>query len=231
MIPKIFLFFALIFYSNCINVFTEVPIDKGSMTSLSTSVNDTTYFYIALQKSDIAGVIYFHITDKNYNLNFNNIQTCYTISEPNLDSTIADCEGDWNDLTPYEKVEDNNPKDYFYKHAYIPHINTRYLIVKYSGQNEDGELKAESSLTDLYEKLKEILDTALSVLAIIGIVIGSIIGGIIVLGIICVVIAACIRKYEKPKEEAENTDSNPTIEIPDKADEPLNTQTDGETQN
>ena len=192
MIPNIILFSALILCSNCINIFTEVKIDKGSMTSLNTSVNDTTFFYITLQNSDIAGIIYFHITDKNYNLNFNNIQTCYAIKEANLDSTIAKCEDDWNELTPYEKIEENNPKEYFYRHAYIPYTSERYLIVKYSGKNEDGELKAESSLTDLYAKLKDLLDSALSVLAIVGIVFGSIIGGCLVLGLICGFLGYCL---------------------------------------
>lgn len=222
MMPNIVLFSSLILCSNCLNIFTEVKIDKGSMTSLNTSINDTTFFYITLQNSDIAGIIYFHITDKNYNLNFNNIKTCYTIKEANLDSTIADCEGDWKELTPYEKIEENNPKEYFYKHAYIPHTNERYLIVKYSGKNEDGELKAESSLTDIYEKLKDLLDSALSVLAIIGIVIGSIIGALLVLGLICGLIGYFIEKSEKSEKSektTENTDSKPAIEIPDKTDE------------
>ena len=225
MIPNLAIFFALILYSNCTNIFTKIEIDKGSMTSLNTSVNETTFFYITLEKSDIAGIIYFHITDNNYNLKFNNIQTCYTTREAELDSTIAHCDGDWKDLTPYEKIEDSNPKEYFYKHAYIPHIDSRYLIVKYAGENEDGELKAEGSLTDLYEKLKKIVKKALSVLAIIGIVIGSLIGGFLVLGCICATVLSCINKDKTQEGKTENADSTPVIEIPTKGDEPLTSQT------
>ena len=233
MFLNIILFFFLISYSNCANIITEIIIDSEAMTPLNTSLNDTTYFYMTLEKSDIAGVVYFYITDKNYNLSYDNIQVCYTTSKPTEDSTLSDCE--WKGLSPYEKT-DSNPKEYFYKYNYIPHIYSRYLIAKYYGQNSEGELKAQSSLTDIYQKIKEkvkdIIHGALSVLAIIGIVIGSLVGLCIFCAIIAGIISCCIgEKNIKIDEASEDLNSKPAIEIPDKITETLNVQTTEETQN
>ena len=232
MLKNIILFLVLISFSNCANIIQEIKIDSESMTSLNTTLDFTTYFFMTLENTDIAGMIYFYMTDNNYSLSYNNIKVCYTTDEPNQDSTLSDCE--WKELTPYEKT-DSNPKEYFYKNSYIPSFYKRYLIVRYTGLNPDGELKVQSSLTDLYQKIKEkvkdIIDSALSVLAIIGIVIGSIIGGCLLLACICAIFGAILERGEKAKistEISENPDSKPAIEIPDKPTELLNPQTNEE---
>lgn len=231
MFKKIALFFVLVLFSNCVDIITEIEIDSNTMTTLNTTLEKKTYFYITLAVSDVAGTLYFHLTDKNYTLDYNHLKACYTGDNPKLDKTINDC--DWDEMTPYEK-SDNNPKDYYYKKNYLPHIEKKYLIVLYRGENEDGELKVESSLTDIYQKIKkkakEIGKGFLKVLKIFGIVIGCFVGLVIVVGIIEVIIE-CIKgdKGKTNSEEVEKPISETAVEIPNKDPEPLYNQTSEET--
>ena len=218
----IFLIFALISYSNCEKIITEIEIDSSNMTTLNTTLNFTTYFFMTLSKTDIAGDLYFHITDKDYELNFDDLKICITTDDPKEDSTLSEC--DWEKLKPYEKT-DSDPKHYFYKYRFSPDIRSRNFIVEYSGKNSTGELEVESSLTDIFEKIKDLIDdvadTALSVLAIIGIVIGSFIGFCFLLAFIAAILSCCKQKdstFEEPNSKAE-------IEIPDKPILPLDAQT------
>ena len=227
MLKCVILSLFLISYSKCRIIMTKVDIDSGSMTTLNTSLTDITYFYMTLEKSDIAGNLYFYFTDNNYTLNINILKVCSTTDDPNIPSTLTDC--DWKDIDPYNKKIDSTPKEYYYKYTYLPNIYPRYIIIKYFGQNSDGELKVKSSLTDLFEKLKDLVDSALPVLAIIGIVIGSIIGFIFVLAIIAGIVTSCIKK--KDDETNENTDSTNKNESYDKGSGLLMQDLTAETQN
>ena len=77
--------------------------------------------------------------------------------------------------------------------------------------------------------MKDLVDSALPVLAIIGIVIGSIIGFIFVLAIIAGIVTSCIKK--KDDETNENTDSTNKNESYDKGDGLLMQDLTAETQN
>jgi len=217
MIINIFLILAIFSYSNCEKIITEIKIDSSNMTILNTTLNCTTYFFMTLSSTKIAGVLFFHITDKDYELNFDDLKICITTDDPKEDSTLSKCE--WEKIKPYEKT-DSAPKHYFYKYNFYPNIYSRHFIVEYSGKNSGGELKVESSLTDIFEKIKDLISdvtsTALSVLAIIGIIFGSLIGLCLLLGLIMAILSCFIKKDTNSKEE---------IEIHDKAIIPLNPQT------
>ena len=85
--------------------------------------------------------------------------------------------------------------------------------MQYTGSNPDGKLGAKASLSDIFDKLKDIVDSALSVLAIIGIVIGSIIGFVLFLGAVCAIIGCCLEKHNKGGLSI-NTKTTTDIEIP-----------------
>ena len=195
MIINIFLILVIISYSNCEKIIKEIKIDSSNMTTLNTTLNYTTYFFMTLSRTDIAGVLFFHIRDLDYELNIDDLKMCITTDDPKKDSTLSEC--DWEKLKPYEKT-DSTPKHYFYKYDFSPNIHSRHFIVKYSGKNSGGELEVESSLTDIFEKIKDLIndvaDTALSVLAIIGIVIGSFIGLCFLLGFILAILSCCKKK-------------------------------------
>ena len=152
MIINIFLIFIIISYSNCEKIITEIKIDSSNMTTLNTTSNFTTYFFMTLSKTDIAGVLFFHIRDQDYELNIDDLKMCITTDDPKKDSTLSECE--WKKIKPYEKT-DSAPKHYFYKYEFSPNLlSSRYFIVIYSGKNSEGELEVESSLTDIFEKIQ-----------------------------------------------------------------------------
>lgn len=219
MIINIFLILAIISYSNCEKIITEIKIDSSNMTTLNTTLNFTTYFFMTLSRTDITGDLFFHFTDKDYQLNLDDLKICITTDDPEENSTLSKCE--WKKLEPYEKKVDSDPKHYFYKYKFNPSIHSRHFIVEYSGKNSDGELKVESSLTNIYEKIKDLIndvaDTALSVLAIIGIIIGSFIGLCLLLGLIGAFLSCC----KKEDITLEETNTTKELEIPDKALIPL----------
>ena len=222
MLRKLLLIAALFLSLNCKNIFTKVEMEGKNMTNLNTTIeNATTYFYTTLGSTKIAGVVYFKITDENYTLNYDNLKACYSIDH----YSELDCLGNWNILELEDKKTDNTVKEYYYKHYYGPYISQRYIIVKYSGKNDTGILKVKCSMTDLLDKVKEILEDALSVLAIIGIIFGACVG----LGCLLAIIIQVVECFKnKNKEEEEKTESSPGIEIPDAntEQEPLNTQND-----
>jgi len=222
MIINIFLIFAIISYSNCEKILTEIKIDSSNMITLNTTLNCTTYFFMTLSSTNIAGVLFFHITDKDYEFNIDDLKICITTDDPKEDSTLSKCE--WEKIKPYEKT-DSAPKHYFYKYNFYPNIYSRHFIVEYSGKNSGGELKVESSLTDIFEKIKDLISnvthTALSVLAIMGIIFGSFIA-LCLLVVSILVILYCLKKRDITSEEPYYKEE---MEIQDKAIIPLNVQT------
>ena len=152
MIKKILFFSILFLYSNCERVLTEVKLGDNEMTNVNTTLNDITYFYTILENSKITGIAYFYLTDRNYSLDYNNLQFCYTSNHPTLSLTYEEC--DFKKVDVSEKKTDSDIKEYSYKYIYIPNTLSRYIIVKYSGENEDGELLVKCSLTDLWEVVK-----------------------------------------------------------------------------
>ena len=149
--------------------------------------------------------------DNNYNLNYDRIKVCYTTHNPTEDWTLSDCS--WDSITTYEQKTDTENKQYFYKYTYYPYFYSRYVLVQYTGTNPDGRLGAKASLSDIFDKLKDIVNSALSILAIIGIVIGSIIGFLLFLAGVCAVVICCLEKHNKGGLSI-NTKSSTDIEIP-----------------
>lgn len=211
MLQKLITFLLLFICSHCLNVFTPVALEKSNFTELNTTLNATTYFYITISASDIGGTVYFEIEDNNYHLNYDRIKVCYTTHNPTEDSTLSDCS--WDSITTYEQKTDTENKQYFYQYTYYPYIYSRNVLVQYTGTNPDGKLGAKASLSDIFDKVKDILDSTLSVLAIIGIVIGSIIGFMLFLGAVCAIIACCLEKHNKGGLSI-NTKTTTDIEIP-----------------
>ena len=169
-------------------------VDYNSMTTLNTT-NTTEYFYMETKNFRKSVFIYLYFKDESFKLNKDNLKYCFTSIPPNEElSCIFDDLGG-----PFATLK---KKHYFYK---ISYNNDGYLIIRYDGKNSNGSLKVRAASDNLYDIIKDTLNTALSILAIIGIIFGSCVG----LALLCGFIGACLSCLSE-KTTSETIEGNKT---------------------
>ena len=137
----ILLFLVFITYSHSIDV--KYVLTDNTLTILNSTINDGYFYFSTTYISH--NYLYLNLFDRDYNLN-NTISYCRTNIRPF--QAISSC----NFISKYYDDNDypGTSKGYFYK---IPLDKSYYLIIKYSGNNSYGTIKARGSFSNLIEKI------------------------------------------------------------------------------
>ena len=137
------LFLVFITYSHSINI-QNVPIGN-SLTYLRASTNED-YFYVSI---DNYYNLYLLLIDYSYSIN--RTYYCNTYSYPSQ-SSIDSC----SFYSLYYDFSDSqiksSGKSYYYKIPVLPRRS--YVIIKYSGSNSYGTIKASGSYTNFLKSIK-----------------------------------------------------------------------------
>ncbi len=185
---KILSILLLITFFNCVaSSMDKVTVDSSSSTTIYPQFYSNNYFYIYNKNSK--STIYFYIRDKDNDLYYDNIYVCFTDTSPDDSNVFNTCANSDRSISKYGTVTDGSYTYYLYKYSYSPY--RRYLIIGYSVKYVSGSLEVQASYSDIDGLVSSLIGTALSVLAIIGIVVGSIIVLSIIITILCCCCACC----------------------------------------
>ena len=133
------LFLVFIPYSYSLQYITLGDTSLKNLTS-STS-ND--HFYISVPANKDLHLV---LIDNNYHIN--NIDYCFAYSNSYpTESTISSC--GFSSLSHYASESTFRGKEYYYKKSTIPNYN--YIIIRYSGRDATGKIKAGAAIAYMKE--------------------------------------------------------------------------------
>ena len=154
---------------SCASYMKKVYLDS-SPESLNTN-SGYNYFYMDAHFTIFD--LYFYLEDVSYGLS-TPIEYCVTNTYPG-DSSSFSC--NYYSLYSYNTKDDKK----YYK-IYSSSLSIyNYVVVRYTGKNPGGTLYVKSSNSDIFD----IVGTALSIVAIVGIVIGSIVFLSVLITVLC----------------------------------------------
>ena len=129
------LFFIFIVYSHSIDI-QEIELADSSFRNLRASTFPD-FFYISINVQTLYNNIHFLLLDNGYNIS--NINFCFTSSSPS-DWTISSCK-----FYSYKYINSKTKSEGILYHYNVPILSSNsYIIIKYSGNNPNGEFKARS---------------------------------------------------------------------------------------
>ena len=129
------LFFIFIVYSHSIDI-QEIELGDNSLRNLRTSTPPD-FFYISINVQTPYNNIHFLLLDNGYNIS--NINFCFVSSSPS-DWTISSCK-----FYSYKYINSKTKSEGILYHYNVPILSSNsYVIIKYSGNNPNGEFKARS---------------------------------------------------------------------------------------
>ena len=178
---KIFISFLLFVSLSNIISFTPITIDSG----YSTKLDNSNYFYMSNSYSSSG--VYLYLKYDSYYYDYSSIQICYKNNAPpyTTSNIFTDC--DWISTSYYTNYIKKSG-DYYYFYHFTGDSSVRYYVIKYS-YSYFGNVYAEASRSNLYNKI----NTGLSGGIIALIVIGSLFGLGIIIAIPIIVCCCCRR--------------------------------------
>ena len=186
------------------------PIKPNQLTTLKNSNEKYDYFSFDASSISKTGSIYLYIED--YLFYLSDLQVCFKNSNP-LDDPDSVLTYIYSTKSPSVTGTINGKKIYLYKFNYKL-SDGKYVIVKYTGVNKNGEISVEASDEDIHGLISLVLSTV----AIVLIVIGSIIvGGAIIIILIC----CCICRRRTVGGQVGYVNPQPTYVVTNTATYPL----------
>ena len=130
------LFLVFIKYSYSVDI--KYVSTNNILTTLNSTINDG-YFYFIIESYTSHDYLYLYLFDNNYNLN-NTISYCQTRNYSLQEINSCNFKSRYCDDYDYP----GSSKGYYYKIP-LSYSRSNYLIIKYSGSNNYGTIKARGS--------------------------------------------------------------------------------------